>query len=306
MELHVVFFILCWLQATSKVYWIVSNKPVVYGDNIVLTCKTGHVLTDSSGCPVRQWYGGHRNQLLLYNKVSRDVTKYEDRTNLSSTEFSLVIKNYTLSDLNINYACSCGVTSYTRRLGLDDNNFIVPPLRVETYIQQSNEKLSIYIHIERVYPGPELYIAIGKRKLFDNLIFTSVKSDVFYYGTYEAIFNIVADDCGKKPTLFCSTGNEYHIVTISGEPIRNCTEVNDDSDNTPGYNSTSTEAFTADIFIYISPCAVLGFVGVVMIYLKRRSKSRYIQKRNRTLIINTDDIMAMKSMIHTQTDSLPE
>ena len=61
--------------------------------------------------------------------------------------------------------------------------------------------------------------------LFDNLIFTSVKSDVFYYGAYEASFNIVADDCGKKPTLFCSIGNEYNIVTISGEPIRNCTGI---------------------------------------------------------------------------------
>jgi hypothetical protein len=28
-------------------------------------------------------------------------------------------------------------------------------------------------------------------------------------------------------------------------------EVNGDGGNTPGYNSTSTEAFTADIFIYI-------------------------------------------------------
>jgi hypothetical protein len=43
------------------------------------------------------------NPVLLYNKVSRDVTKYQDRTNLSSTEFSLVIKNYTESNLNINY-----------------------------------------------------------------------------------------------------------------------------------------------------------------------------------------------------------
>jgi hypothetical protein len=64
-----------------------------------------------------------------------------------------------------------------------------------------------------------------ERTLFDNLIFTSVKSDVFYYGTYQASFNIVADDCGKKPTLFCSIGNEYNIVTISGEPIRNCTGI---------------------------------------------------------------------------------
>jgi len=102
----------------------VSNTPVIYGDNIILTCKTRHVLTDRVKCPVRQWYSSHNNTLLLYNKVSRDVTKYEDRTNLSSTEFSLVIKNYTESDLNIKYTCSCGVKSYTRRLGLNDNNFI--------------------------------------------------------------------------------------------------------------------------------------------------------------------------------------
>jgi hypothetical protein len=43
--------------------------------------------------------------------VSVDTTTYEDSTNLSSTEFSVVIKNYTESDLNINYACSCGFTT---------------------------------------------------------------------------------------------------------------------------------------------------------------------------------------------------
>ena len=82
------------------------------------------MLTDRDECPVRQWYGGHKDKLLLYNKVSRDVTKYEDKTNLSSTEFSLVIKNYTESDLNINYACSCGFKSYTKRLALNDKDFI--------------------------------------------------------------------------------------------------------------------------------------------------------------------------------------
>jgi hypothetical protein len=64
-----------------------------------------------------------------------------------------------------------------------------------------------------------------ERTLFDNLIFSSVKSDVFYSGTYEASFNIVADDCGKKPTLLCYIGNEYNIVNTSGEPIRNCTGI---------------------------------------------------------------------------------
>ena len=101
-----------------------SNKPVMYGDNITLTCKTGHVLTNRAECPVRQWYGGHKNKILLYNTISRYATKYEDKTNLSSTEFSLVIKNYTELDLNINYTCSCDFNYYTKRLALNDSNFI--------------------------------------------------------------------------------------------------------------------------------------------------------------------------------------
>ena len=46
-------------------------------------------------------------------------------------------------------------------------------------------------------------------------------------------------------------------------------ELNDDGGNTPGYNSTSTEAFTADISIYISICVVLsglGFSAAFIIY----------------------------------------
>ena len=97
-----------------------SNKPVVYGDNIILTCKTYR----RGACWIRQWYGGPKKKLLLYNNGSVDATKYEDRTNLPSTEFSLVIKNYTESDLNVNYACSCGFKSYTKRLDLSNNNFI--------------------------------------------------------------------------------------------------------------------------------------------------------------------------------------
>ena len=100
-----------------------SNKPVIYGDNIILTCQTGHVLIDrGDGCRVRQWYSDQKR--FLYNDASLDPTKYEDRTNVSSMEFSLVIKNYTESDLNIDYTCSCGFKFYTKRLGLNDSNFI--------------------------------------------------------------------------------------------------------------------------------------------------------------------------------------
>jgi hypothetical protein len=66
-------------------------------------------------------------------------------------------------------------------------------------------------------------IYFQERTVFDNLALTSVKRGVFYNATYEGSFNIVADDCGKKPTLLCYIGNQYNIVNTSGEPIRNCT-----------------------------------------------------------------------------------
>jgi hypothetical protein len=56
--------------------------------------------------------------------VHIDATQYEDITNVSSTGFSLVIKNYTESDLIISYTCSCGFKSYTKHLALNDKDFI--------------------------------------------------------------------------------------------------------------------------------------------------------------------------------------
>ena len=66
-------------------------------------------------------------------------------------------------------------------------------------------------------------IFFQERTVFDNLTLTSVKSGIFYNATYDASIIILADDCGKKPTLLCYIGNQYNIVNTSGEPIRNCT-----------------------------------------------------------------------------------
>ena len=73
------------------VYWIVSNKPVIYGDNIILTCKTGHVLTDSGGaCGVRQWYSGQKH--FLYNGVSKDARNMRIERTCHPRSFLLLLK----------------------------------------------------------------------------------------------------------------------------------------------------------------------------------------------------------------------
>ena len=66
-------------------------------------------------------------------------------------------------------------------------------------------------------------IFFQERTVFDNLTLTYVKRGIFYNATYDESINILADDCGKKPTLLCYIGNQYNIVNTSGEPIRNCT-----------------------------------------------------------------------------------
>jgi hypothetical protein len=58
----------------------------------------------------------------------------------------------------------------------------------------------------------------------DNLTFTSVvKHGIFYNATCEGSFNIIDNDCSKKPTVLCYIGNKYNIVNTSGELIQNCT-----------------------------------------------------------------------------------
>ena len=156
----------------------------------------------------------------------------------------------------------------------------VPPLRVDTHIQQSNETLSIYLHVERVYPCPECSIVIGERTVFANVTLTSVKRDVFFNATYEASFNIVDDDCGKKPTWLCYIRDEYNIVNTSGEPMLNCTEVRGDGGNMTGYNSTSTESYTAKIVIVMSVVFLVSIVCLAVVFYtrKRTCKCRCISK----------------------------
>ena len=48
----------------------------------------------------------------------------------------------------------------------------VPPLTVDTNIQQSNETFSIYIHVERAYPRPECSVVIGVSQTKRHFMYT--------------------------------------------------------------------------------------------------------------------------------------
>lgn len=106
-----------------SVYWNVSSVPAMFGQNTVLTCHLKYILTNPKDCSVRQWSGGPEHKGLVYNGYSSNNNKYEEDINFGSFDFSLIIKNLTASDINVNYSCSCGFKSSTRNLSLNENWF---------------------------------------------------------------------------------------------------------------------------------------------------------------------------------------
>ena len=63
----------------------------MYGENIILTCRTGHVLTDRrDACRVRQWYSGKKR--LIYNGVPIDTTNMRIERTCHLRSFLLLLK----------------------------------------------------------------------------------------------------------------------------------------------------------------------------------------------------------------------
>lgn len=100
-----------------------TTYPAIFGRDIMLTCYTFHPLQNSKDCPVRQWSGGTDGRGLMYNGFSSNEEKYEEKVNLLSSQFSLIIKNFSITDINVNYTCSCGFFASTHQLQLDEKCF---------------------------------------------------------------------------------------------------------------------------------------------------------------------------------------
>lgn len=105
------------------VTWYTATKQVVFGKDVILTCYTGHALLNSKDCPVRQWSGGPDHNGLMYNGYSSNEEKYEEEANLSTNQFSLKIKTFSESDVNVNYTCSCGFSTFTQKLILNNTHY---------------------------------------------------------------------------------------------------------------------------------------------------------------------------------------
>lgn len=102
------------------VKWNVINKSIKIGDEAILRCDAN----DCSQNTRKTWYGGRSNDLLCYDDISTNPTKYEMKSSKSLFHSVLIIKEFNISDVNCKYTCACGFEKFTQMLKLDDLDIV--------------------------------------------------------------------------------------------------------------------------------------------------------------------------------------
>lgn len=97
-----------------------TTNLAVFGQDVILTCYTFKPIQN---CPVRKWTGGTEGLGLMYNGFSLNAKKFEEKANFSSNQFSLIVRNFSITDINVNYTCSCGFFVCKRQLKIDEKHF---------------------------------------------------------------------------------------------------------------------------------------------------------------------------------------
>ncbi|XP_076106174.1 uncharacterized protein LOC143074781 [Mytilus galloprovincialis] len=221
--LNIVFLVILNLPCiVNQVYWNVSSVPAMFGQNTVLTCHLEYILTNPKDCPVRQWSGGPEHKGLVYNGYSSNNNKYEEDIYFGSFDFSLIIKNLTASDINVNYSCSCGFQSSTRNLSLNENWFHYPPTGINVKFSFENDLLLVFLDLQKVYPVPNCSLYFGN-SLTLKIVPVTYKANGFVYSvTYNASYRLLEKDCNKQPELECKFEHVAEPVTFQGNETYEC------------------------------------------------------------------------------------
>lgn len=114
-------FVLLFYNKDSFVLWTVKSSVIFFGKTAELEC----VVSDSVNfCnkTLRQWYGGNPYGVLCRNGACRNQGKYEEQQN-SMCSYTLMINNFSESDVNCEYTCAYGVHRSRKMLKLDNEHF---------------------------------------------------------------------------------------------------------------------------------------------------------------------------------------
>ncbi|CAC5357889.1 unnamed protein product [Mytilus coruscus] len=201
---NIMLFIMIECDAAYNVHWKRETNPVMFGDNVNLMCMVGR----KEGCDsttTRRWDGGPNNTILLLNGHSSNATKYYEITDDPCDNFSLVIMNFNMNDVNREYWCSFGFETSRQNLPLDERNFIGMPTKnnIHVSLQQRALELDLSIEFYKVFPKPKCKIKIGDEHLLNDNIMSNV-SGLFINAYLHKTITIPKDRCHGNFSISCT------------------------------------------------------------------------------------------------------
>lgn len=286
----------------SSVSWNMTTYPAIFGRDIMLTCYTFHPLQNSKDCPVRQWSGGTDGRGLMYNGFSSNEEKYEEKVNLLSSQFSLIIKNFSITDINVNYTCSCGFFASTHQLQLDEKCFQYLPDAANAAITSYNDTLKIKMQIRKVYPLPNCTVYVGNRVVSKQVRLTHRKSGLFYSVNFLKEYKLVDEDCNKKPRIQCDLLKEQ--ITFKGNKTHSCadysveTSVNENTSPTEEiFIKKSSSHNNITVVVVACVCALLVAFVVLSVLLILKMCQRTDKTNHRNITVNQERAQDEQSFI---------
>lgn len=102
--------------------WNITSNPVIFGNTAELSCFIFNYDTTCTD-ELRQWIGGQHYNSLCQNMRCSDDTKYHVKLR-TACSYTLMISNFSIDDVNCDYACFYGTHSYRKHLQLNSNDFV--------------------------------------------------------------------------------------------------------------------------------------------------------------------------------------
>lgn len=248
------------LLPSDCLFWTLSSPPAAFGSDVQLFCN-GSDFADCCLSKPRRWNGGPAQLTLTLNEKSF-FPKY--KSTIETNGFSLIIHNFSDSDVNIRYSCSYGFQQYDQVLHLDENFEKYPDMLLYT-LDNTQKGLIFTVQFTAVYPQPNCLVDTRNIDLNSTLVTSSTRENLFY--NTEIIYNsTLVVQCGVL-CVNCTVGSKsFNVIHKTfGECATN-------------------EQFR--VWIYVVICALLGIaVGAVILVLywykehctKSKQKKRYDQ-----------------------------
>lgn len=251
----------CLLSPTvAQVSWFLktTEAKLETNDSIELVCQ----VTGTCCSSLRSWKDG-TGKALITNGVTTLPNKYKETINASSLQFSLLIYNLTVSDLNINYQCQYGFDSSQQYLNMSESIFRYVTQKTEISLLKWNytgNQLSVAVNLTRVFPEPNCTASFKDNSIFYVPSATTYDKGLFKY-TELSMIN-VGYICPGTLTITCMVGS-YPFEVFSGNPCPATTTVHQTTAQlhtvVTTFNSTVAKPTNTDM----SSTTTLGLGGII-------------------------------------------